>query len=306
MNCEQARDQFALFLYGELSFDEEEAIEQHLEACKGCATALDRMRTFHEAILDEGMEPSSALLSRCRLQLRAGISAAQPQAGRGWGSWIRWSVASPVILRFAGAAALVAFGFFGSRLLNTQGGSAFGGNIAGIRSDPAAARVRYVEPDADGRVQIVIDETRQRVVSGRLEDDAIRRLILTAARDSSDPGLRAESVEILKSRGGQAEVRQALLYALQHDSNPGVRLKALEGLKPFAGDDVDTRKVLSRVLLSDDNPGVRTQAIDLLVQHKRPDVAGVLQQLLRKEQNNYVRQLSEKALREMNASIETF
>ena len=181
----------------------------------------------------------------------------------------------------------------------------FGGNFAGARVEPTASRVRYVEPDGDGRLQIVVDETKQRVISGRLEDDAIRRLVLAAARDSSDPGLRAESVEILKSRGDQAEVRQALLYALQHDSNPGVRLKALEGLKPFAAD-LDARKVLSRVLLSDDNPGVRTQAIDLLVKYKQPDVAGVLQQLLRKEPNNYVRQLSEKTLREMNASIETF
>jgi HEAT repeat protein/putative zinc finger protein len=305
MNCELARDQFHLFLYGELSFDEEEALEQHLDVCKACTEALERERALHEKLLDECLEPSAALLSRCRQQLRSEIVAVKPQERQAWRQWLRTLVFPAPVLKFAGAAALVAFGFFGARLVNSSSPGAFSGNLAGVRIEPTASRVRYVEPDADGRLQIVVDETKQRVISGRLEDDAIRRLVLAAARDSSDPGLRAESVEILKSSGDQAEVRQALLYALQHDSNPGVRLKALEGLKPFTAD-LDARKVLARVLLSDDNPGVRTQAIDLLVKYKQPDVAGVLQQLLRKEPNNYVRQLSEKTLREMNASIETF
>jgi anti-sigma factor RsiW len=305
MNCELAQSQFSLLLYGELSFDEEEALEQHIEVCKSCSAALERERALHNALLDESLEPSAAMLSHCRQQLRAELGAVRPPARLSWLEWLKQIALPTPVLRFAGAAALVALGFFGARMTNTAWLANLAGDSRGVRVDPVAARVRYVEPDANGRLQIVVDETRQRVISGRLEDDAIRRLMLTAVRDSADPGLRAESVELLKSSCDLEEVRQALLYALQHDANPGVRLKALEGLKPFASEP-EARKVLSRVLLADDNPGVRTQAIDLLVQSKRPEVAGVLQQVLQKEDNNYVRQRSQRALREMNASIETF
>jgi hypothetical protein len=46
--------------------------------------------------------------------------------------------------------------------------------------------------------------------------------------------------------------------------------------------------------------------IDLLVDRKDPSVVGVLQEALKKEDNNYVRLRSQRALREMNASVETF
>jgi HEAT repeat protein len=96
-----------------------------------------------------------------------------------------------------------------------------------------------------------------------------------------------------------------LLNALQHDSNPGVRLKALEGLKNLSADP-QVRQVLAQVLLADDNAGVRTQAIDLLIQHKEDRMVGVLQELMRKEDNGYIRLRCQKALHEMNASVETY
>ena len=100
-------------------------------------------------------------------------------------------------------------------------------------------------------------------------------------------------------------MHRALLYALQHDTNPGVRLKALEGLRGTANDS-ETRKALAAVLLKDENPGVRTQAIDLLIQKKEPSMVGVLQEVMRKEDNDYVRLRCQKALHEMKASVDTF
>ena len=111
-----------------------------------------------------------------------------------------------------------------------------------------ASRVRYVEPAADGRIHIVVDETRQRVVSGLVDDQQIRGLLLAAAKDPSDPGLRAETVEILNTQAQSADVRDALIFAVQHDVNAGVRLRALEGLKPFALQP-EVRTALTQVLL---------------------------------------------------------
>ncbi len=154
-------------------------------------------------------------------------------------------------------------------------------------------------------MQIVLDETRQRTLSGSVDDAAIQRLLLTAAKDPSDAGLRVESVDLLKNNSQSAEIRNALVYSLEHDPNAGVRLKALDGLKQFA-QDPDTRQALTQVLLKDDNPGVRTQVIDLLVQRHTDAMVGVLQELMEKEDNGYIRMRCQKVLQEMNASAEMY
>jgi HEAT repeat protein len=84
-----------------------------------------------------------------------------------------------------------------------------------------------------------------------------------------------------------------------------VRFKALDGLKAMASQP-EVRKTLSYVLQNDQNPGVRIQAIDLLTQKQDAGLVGMLQQLVSKESNGYVRQRCERALEEMNASVGTF
>jgi HEAT repeat protein len=203
-----------------------------------------------------------------------------------------------------GAVALVAIGFFGAKLLPTERGSLQSMSAIG----PVYERVREVEPNGQsGQVQIVVEQVSRRTLSGGMSDEPIRRLLLAAARESNDPGVRVESVDFLKGSGSQTDVREALLQAIQHDSNPGVRLKALEALRSSAADE-EVRKVLARVLLTDDNEGIRTQAIDLLTAKadKEPALIGVLQQLMVKEDNSYVRSRCQRALHEMKASAETF
>ena len=290
MKCESAREELALFLYGELSFDQEERLEQHLEGCPECRAELERERRLQAAGRSQELEVDPELLKNCRRDLHFRGRGARPGEARArdWWSWLRWRVLGP-----AGALALVAAGFFGARIGMTGGGA------------PVVSRIRYIQPDAGGRVQIVVEESRQRVVEGRLDDAGIRRLLLTAAKDPDDPGLRVETMDLLKGQSGSSEVRAALLTALEHDPNSGVRLKALEGLKTFAGAP-ESRKALLEVLRGDENPGVRTQAIDLLMQHRDDSLVEPLQQLLRKEDNRYIRSRCQNALREMRASVETF
>jgi hypothetical protein len=198
-----------------------------------------------------------------------------------------------------GAVALVAVGFFAARFT--------GAGLPASSLAPAGevfSTVRSVQPDSSGRVQIAFDETRRRVLSGPMDDRDIQRLLLAAAREDN-PAVRVESVDLLKNRADSSEVRDALLNAVAHDSNAGVRLKALDGLKPLAADP-QVRRTLAQVLLADDNPAVRMQVVDLLVSHRDDSMVGVLQNLVQKEDNNYVRLKCEKALKDMNASIGTF
>jgi HEAT repeat protein len=137
-----------------------------------------------------------------------------------------------------------------------------------------------------------------------MDDQSIQQLLLSAVRQDN-PAVRVESVELLKNRADSGEVRAALLNAVAHDPNAGVRLKAVEGLKPLAVEP-DVRKVLAQVLLADENSAVRMQVVDLLVARPDDSIVGVLQNLMQKEDNSYVRLKSEKALKEMNASVGTF
>ncbi len=306
MTCEEVRNNLPLFLYGELSFDAEDQLESHLDECELCRSDLARERTLHAAFDHAELTVTSDALRASRQEFQSRLSASAKGHDSFWGNLREMftvkfhmpSVAQPI-----GALALVAMGFFGARFVPA---GALGGFVSAGVADPIASRVRYVEPEASGRIQIVVEETRQRTLTGNMGDERIQRLLLTAAKDPADPGLRVESMDLLKSRPEMADVRSALLYALRHDANAGVRLKALEGLKGSAGDP-EVRQTLSQVLLADKNPGVRTQVIDLLIQQKeQPQMVGVLQELMRKEDNGYVRMRCQKALHDMKASVESF
>jgi HEAT repeats/Putative zinc-finger len=307
MNCETAKQQLVLFVYGELSFDEEELMEQHLDGCADCSAERVRLEALQEMISESEAEVPAGLLARCRRDLAvqvAGAPAAKKRAFDFAGLWRNWVVNPPMWVRPVGAVAMLAIGFFAAQVV--PGDSPALARM-GVQQDsaPMVSRVRLVNSNESGGVRVQFEEVRQRELSGALQDEHIRRLLLAAAVDPNDPGLRVESINLLQKHCSDDEVRRALLNALRTDSNSGVRLKALEGLKPYARDP-ETRKVLAQVLLVDDNPGVRTQAIDMLVQNKEPEIAGVLQELLRSEQNSYVRSRSQKALSEMKASVGTF
>ncbi len=298
MNCDLARQNLTLYLYGELDFNAEEALEHHLDGCSACRTALDHERELHATLDRQEFLPSPELLQACRLELQTRIAvervAARPFHQKLW-DWWRGLMPAPAILKPVGVFALVAIGFFGGKLWEATRGM----------TEPSVLRVRNFTPSPEGGVQLVVEEVRQKTMSGRLDDDRIQRMLLAAATDPSDAGLRVRTMDVLKDRSERSDVRRALLQALRSDPNPGVRLKALEGLKPY-NRDPETRRVLSSVLLADDNPGVRTMAIDLLADNMETDVTGTLQELLMRENNPYIRQKSLQALRERNASLETF
>ena len=309
-DCKWVRENLALMLYGELSFDAEERLESHLDHCAECRAAFSREKAMHSEFDTVEIAPSPTLLRECRENLRIRLmeEAALPRPARA-GLWERMVDAltlrpSAGMLRPAGALTLVAIGFFAARML-----PAINSNLPfNAASLTPASRVRYVEPASDGRIQIVVDETRQRTLSGRFDDQQIRGLLLAAAKDPSDPGLRAETVDILNTRAQSADVRDALIFAVQHDQNAGVREKAIKGLTPFAAQ-AEVRAALTQVLLGDSNPGLRTEAIDLLTQGAQVDrqLMGTLQELmLRGEQLGYVRERCRRVLESMNASAETY
>lgn len=313
MTCDSVSKLIPLYYYGELTADEEEGVEQHVDSCADCSRQMDQQRALAAALDRRQATVPPLLLDNCRADLLAAIQGGAPRVERKQkGPWALFldAMASTFagmsrLRRPVGAVALVALGFFAARFSGVTG-SAPSVVPAGVTapSDDVFATVRSVRSDPSGQVQIAFDETRRRTLAGRPDDQTIQKLLLAAAHEDN-PAVRVESVDLLRQRTGSSEVRDALLNALAHDPNDGVRLKALEGLKPLASDS-QVRKTLSQVLLSDTNPAVRMQVVDLLVAHHDDSVVGVLQGLVQREDNNNVRLKLEKALKDMNASIGTF
>ena len=299
MNCEEVIRQIPFYGYGEISAELEERLEAHLIDCLACQDELARYRAFLDVLDERDNVTEPTLLTTCRADLRRQLSGHPVRSS--WFDSLRSFSQFHIPFRIpVGAMALLAIGYFGARYTPEK----FGGIRAGLMQ-PMFSNVQSVEPGDSGKIQIAVDEVQRRVVSGNLEDPRIQELLLSAVREESNPGVRVESIGVLKDSADSEVVRQALIDAVSHDPNAGVRLKALEGLKQYASD-ARVRKALANVLLKDDNAGVRGQAIDLLTAHYDDSIVGVLQDVMQKEDDSYIRTRARNLLQVMKASIGTY
>ena len=314
MNCTEVTQEIPNYCYGEISSEVEESVESHLAECQVCRTELARHRKFLELFDERETVADAGLLVQCRTELsRALRQQATADAGHGAG-WRGWHQATEYLRNLSrvhipfripvGAMALVALGFVAARYTPEK----FGGVRAAL-AEPMFSSVRSIQPNASG-VEIAVDETRRKVVSGSMEDPHIQELLLSGVRDGSNPNVRLESIRVLGNNASghnadSEQLRQALLSALEHDTSVSVRLKALEGLKQFAGD-ATVRAALASVLQKDDDAGVRVQAIELLMTQHDDSIVGVLQNVYQKEDNTYVRAQISRLLEQLKASVGTY
>ena len=154
--------------------------------------------------------------------------------------------------------------------------------IAGIRS--------ITQEPGSNQVSIKYDTVSTQEAQGSLNDQRIQQLLLFAARNNYNSGVRMDSVDLLTQAPNETNVREALLYALRNDANPGVRLKALDGLSGFVNQDPRVRDGVLQALISDANSGVRMQALRLVEPMKADSsVRSVLTKLAATDQNASIR-----------------
>jgi hypothetical protein len=312
MTCQQVQTSLSLYLYGELDFALEDALETHLQGCAFCERALAREKEWHAALNSERRDVPFELLSDCRRDLRMALHAESTGGlARAW--WARIVPGGFSATRWSAQIALASFllfvGFAAARLLDSSGTRSFSADQVSRMGlwDPSTMHVTDVQPTPQGAVRIILDRVQQQEVTGRLEDDTVRRLLLTAMQDASDPCIRVDSLEILQHQTG-ADVRDALLNTAKNDANAAVRVKALEGLRHFT-DEPAVRKVVENIVKRDNSPEVRSEAIDVLlapetsVRILTPDVVTTLQDLITSQhQDDYVRSRSLQVLRALSIS----
>jgi len=296
MKCEWVQQNIVLYVYDELPDDARHELEQHVARCAACAAELTSVKNLRADFAQHPVqEPSASLLADSRMKLQEALESAEQ------GGWWHRLIFDPAAwlnqIRFAPALAAAIFivGFAGGigatykvvKIPVDRGGPG-PPPLAAVASVSSVTSV--VPQPGSNEVTIKYDTVSPQEKTGSLNDPAIQQLLLYAARNNFNAGVRMDSVDLLTKQPNNTHVREALLYALRYDSNTGVRLKALDGLGPYVKDDVQVRDAMLEALMSDANPGIRIEALRLLEPVQADSsVRIVLQRLAAKDENRYIR-----------------
>ncbi|HET6180040.1 MAG TPA: HEAT repeat domain-containing protein [Candidatus Sulfotelmatobacter sp.] len=303
MKCEWVRENIVLQVYGELADDARHELEQHVARCADCAAELKAEQEFQTLLAqDRAEDPTPNLLAASRMRLQEGLETAVQ--GSFWGrlavdpvNWLRAIRFSPAL-----ASAILIFGFVsGIGTMYYYGPHAQTVRIAEtnspsnqpnqIPSDASIAGISSIQqqPGTD-QVSIKYNTVVPQEYHGPLNDQQVQQLLLYAARNNYNSGVRVDSVDLLAQRSGDQQVREALMYALQNDTNPGVRLKSLDALGNYVKTDTNVRDAVLRALVNDGNSGVRIEALRLIEPVKADgSVRGVLMALAGKDTSQYIK-----------------
>lgn len=309
MKCEWVKENILFYVYDELADDARYELEQHVSRCKTCASELKAMSDFRSSVSGPMVsEPSPNLLAASRMRLQEALETTSQNGfwrrlifdPAAWLQQMRFSPALAAVLLIAGFAGGIGTAYkisasnrealppATSAAVSSPGES----SISGIRS--------ITQQPGSNQVSIQYDTVSTQQTQGSLNDQRIQQLLLFAARNNYNSGVRLDSVDLLTQQPSDEHVREALMYALRYDSNPGIRLKALDGLAPFVKDDVRVRDAVLEALLADSNQGVRTEAFHL-IEPIRVDssVRIVLQKLAGGDQNQYIQSQSRTLLAQL-------
>jgi hypothetical protein len=306
MKCEWVQQNIMLHVYDELADDARYELDQHVARCEACAGELAAAQEFRQTMATVTVvEPSPNLLTSSRMRLQEALETTQQ--GGFWtrltfdpGVWLRQVRFSPAL-----AAVLLLVGFGGGTAVTFRamkdGQPAVVQPGAGPEVEANITGIRSVTPEpGTNRVNIKYDTVKTEETAGSLSDVRIQQLLLFAAQNNTNSGVRVDSVDLLKQRMNDSRVREALVYALRYDNNPGVRLKALEGLGSYVKDDVRVRDAVLETLTNDANPGLRTEALRVL-EPVRADasVRATLERLAAKDSNKFIRDQSRAQLAQL-------
>jgi HEAT repeat protein/putative zinc finger protein len=302
MKCEWVRENIVLQVYGELADDARHELEQHVARCADCAAELKAEQEFHALLSqDRAADPTPNLVAASRMRLQEALETA-PQ-GTFFsrltfdpGNWLRQvrfspALASVILILGFGAGIGTTYEIYKPQATAINGGVPTSNNNNQAPTEASIAGISSIVQDpATNQVSIKYNTVVPQEYRGALNDQQVQQLLLYAARNNYNTGVRVDSVDLLAQRSGDLQVREALMYTLQNDTNPGVRLKSLDALGNYVKNDTNVRDAVLRALVNDENSGVRIEALRLIEPVKADgSVRGVLMALAAKDQSTYIK-----------------
>jgi hypothetical protein len=307
MNCDWTKENVVLYIYGELADDAKFAFEQHVRHCLGCRRELETSLEFKDSMAPV-TEVSPSFLAANRMQLQEALEHAEQSRNifssfifdaTGWFHQIKLAPAMTAVLLILGFVGGVGTTY---KMMEANRPTDTGRIIENVL--PAEANIGYIEsitPAANSnQVQIKYNTLQPQILNGSSDDPRIRQLLVLAARNTRNPAIALDSIDVLTRGSEDNAVREVLIEALRYDKNPGVRLKSLDALKGYVRDDVHVRDAVVEALLHDNNAGVRQEAISLLDAVKADtSVRSALTVLADRDPNKFIREESKRYLASM-------
>ena len=312
MNCDWTKENVVLYIYGELADDAKFEFEQHVRQCLGCRRELDTALEFKDSMAAAPVKDVlPSFLAANRMQLQEALEHAEQSRNifssfvfdaTGWFHQIKLApamTAALLILGFVGGVGTTYKMMEDKKAPITANGN--GGTIEVPATEANLGTIESITQTANSnQVQIKYNTLQPQILNGSSDDPRVRQLLVLAARNTRNPAIALDSIDVLTHGSEDNAVREVLIEALRYDKNPGVRLKSLDALKGYVRDDVHVRDAVVEALLHDNNAGVRQEAIGLLDAVKADSsVRSALTVLAERDQNKFIREESKRYLASM-------
>ncbi|MGB5849003.1 MAG: HEAT repeat domain-containing protein [Ignavibacteriaceae bacterium] len=317
MNHNEIKKWIRLSLYGELSNEEQSALEVHLKDCDECRNELEQQRNLLSLISDKKNEVDDKLLMEARAQLRGAIRNERQHKGYldNVIQYLNDFITIPFRLALSGAA-LLAIGFFvgylfyGSSSIETIIVKDNSNNeFPVLEDDVTISNISFIDSDpSDGEVEFTFVAMKPVYLKGRVDDPKIQSILTYSMLNEQNPGSRFNSINAMVSERPikfDKDVKEALITVVMTDENPGVRREALKLMKKLPYDE-DVKRALIYVLTTDTSSGLRIEAINALVDAGKKGFTlnkneiDLFKQKLQTDDNSYIRYRTKTILQEYN------
>lgn len=309
MSHQEYREMLLLFLYEELSEDQNTLLKSHLEVCPDCRSELQALKKLHTVFAKRRSEPSDQLLQDARQQLRAAlrIERSRPTLGDRVRDWF------PVFRYALAAAAVLAIGIFLGRVVfvprapieQVGKGTTLQPNALIDRGNPGFTNIHFLDADAgDGRVEFTFDMVTPVKVNGDVSNPEVQKVLSYAILNDQNPGIRLRAVNTLsENEKADPKLKAALIQVIKSDQNDGVRKEALLLLQKYPVDD-QMKDAFLYVLQHDANPMLRIEAIkSLQPKNEDKEVQTVLKEKMESDENSYIRDKAKRLLQQANQKL---
>ncbi|RPI71720.1 MAG: hypothetical protein EHM47_09610 [Ignavibacteriales bacterium] len=314
MNHKKYKEWVQLFLYGELTQDEKDELQKHLDDCNECSAELEKQQRFFSVLSHTPLpEPDKNLLSEARRELNAALKVEKTKDR--WFAFPNFSLSefffSPLRLAFGGTAVLAAGILIGFLLFNNSEKvlplNEEENSLALLEETTQVKNVRFIDNDpSDGEIEFTVDAVKPLRIKGNVSDPEIQNILTHSILFEDNPGVRLNAINLINTNAlenNDEEIKAALITVAKYDSNLGVRREALKLLRSYPFDS-GVREALLYILLNDENSSMRIEAITSLKEIGgkgsgfNQDEISAFREKVNKEENNYVKFQMKTALQE--------
>lgn len=273
--CSKYESLIAEALFGELSDEDRQRLEAHVETCDACAEELRSLQaTLAVTAQRERPEPPESFWQNYgprlvrRMRRAEARTVATPSLRERLAAWWQHLIEVPPAMRWAlqGAVAvvLVAVGFgLGRQQAAPSAGPGSDTELFAntetitdatlatlisaeqpIESEhgtirPHLANVRNITYDVQqGTVEIRYNTVNDIVIRGKPDDPAVQRLLRTAMLDEQNPSAQLNALQMVEQTSASAdpELVQALTYLAKTEADPNMRFRAVRALRSLHND----------------------------------------------------------------------